>query len=286
MSRNLIVGLAVLVVAVLAWIAIDAFDDGSELADAQVDAPLTTATEDDAVVVEMDPDNDPTSNEAEVVSAATDGAEAEAEVVVDGTERATDSALEGGVPVESATDNANGIIASDEEIEAATVVEGTEAASEDALVAIEEEAETAAAATGEALETTGAEIADTAEATADAVAGATVEATEELAEGTEELEGTESLLAETDAEVVEVPVEGTTADAQAPLTAGDIAVADLPALLTEEGFDPDILVTYVEGSDLDDPTKVSLTDAIEDARDDPTALPTLREQMETEFEIQ
>ena len=193
MSRKLLVGLAVIVVAILAWITIARMDDGTEVADAPVEAPATETADTDATVVETE----------------TDAGEAV----------------------------------------------------EDAADATAETAEDAADATGDAID-------DAADATADAAgdaADATADAADDAADATADAaDDAADATAETD-----VPTD-----------------AELATLLTEDGFEAEPLVAYVEASDLTDAEKADLTARIEAAQDDETLVPALVADMRTEFDVE
>ena len=248
MSRKLLVGLAVIVVIILAWITISRMNDGVETADAPVDAPLTTTEEADEVVVVPDQDAEPETN----VDEAVDGADAE---VLDTETVAVDEVDDAGDALE-------------------TTVDETGDAVDDAADATGEAVEDAGAALDDAADEAEAEIeGETESLTADAdaeVTTTTVPLTDEGAEGTDAAE----------VETTTVPLGTGTATAEVPTD------ADLPELLTEDGFEAEPLIAYVEASDLSDAEKADLTAQIEAAQEDETLVPALVEDMRTQFDVE
>ncbi len=192
MSRNVIVGLAVLVVAVLAFIIVGRLGDAETAADAPVDAPLTTdesTADEEVVVVEPDADADVEANTAEIVD---------------------DTAADTTAPAATETDTT------------APVASDTDTATTD----------TAPAAAG------GAEVTTT-----------------------------------------EVPVETVPAETTAEQ-------ADIATLLTPEGYDPDQVLAYVEGSDLDPAVKATLRSSIEQTRSEPALIPTVLGALRTRLGLE
>lgn len=216
MSRNVIVGLAVLVLVVLAWIAIDRMNDGTEVADAQVDAPLTTtetADGDAAVVPEVT--DEPTSN-ADVAAADVDTAPiVEEPLVGDDAETVAIEPAEGEAAEGADVDLAEG---------SASLVEQGEGAVEQAADATGDALAGAADATGDALETAAEETGEAAEAAGDVAAGAGAEL---AAEGEAvEAETVDGIVADAEAPVSEEEVQAAeAADAEATPEAGDAQVA-------------------------------------------------------------
>ncbi|UWQ20788.1 hypothetical protein [Jannaschia sp. W003] len=272
MSRNVIVGLAVVVVAVLAWIVIARFDDGAEVADAPVDGPLTTEVEGDAVVVDVDPDAEPEANVEAVVDEAAPLTEA-GEDAASSLEEANEVAEEEPqVPADAAPDAADSdAVVLENEV---TVV-GDEAAAEvdEAADEVEAAADAVGDAASDAAAATGAAIENAAEATADAVgdaADATAEAVDDAGEAVEN----------DDPEVVTTTVPITPAEGTVD------ADAEIAELLTPETFDADRLIVLIDESDLDADARTSLRTAVEEARDDPSLVDATIERIRTDLEIE
>ena len=287
MSRNLIVGLAILVVAIFAWIVIGRLGDGEEVADAPVDAPLTTTEEavegTDEVAVVPDPDTQPIANEEAVVEGAEVEVDEAAEAVEDTAGNAADATGDaltdaGEATANFAEDAADATAdAADATVDAAgDAVEATQDAAESATDAAAGAVDDAADATGEAVE----ETADVATDAGDAV-------TEDAAEAGAEVEAAAEEAPLADGEVDGVEAEVTTSTvAIEPIEGADVAAGDRPeleTLLTEEGFDADALTVYVEESDMTDEAKEEMRGAIEEARDDASLVPALIEDARAEL---
>ena len=311
MSRNVIIGLAVLVLVALAWIAIDSMNDGTEVADAPLDAPLTTTeTETDEVAVVPETTDEPTANAEEAVADLDTAPIVEEQIVGEDAEVVE---LE---PVEEAgTELGEGVASLAEEGE--TAVETAAEETGDALAGAAAEVGEAAEAVGDTAAGAGTELAGALDApeaalvetdeAADAADGGAVVPTID-ADGVSDRQpdaGADTIVADdaaTDAEtttativasdepLVEERSDLTTQTVEIGSVVDDTAAVEAPdeiaTLLTPGTFAVEPILAYIEGSDLEDVQKASLRETVEAAGDDPAQVDAAIEELRTTFEIE
>ncbi|MGB3689387.1 MAG: hypothetical protein WBA02_08815, partial [Jannaschia helgolandensis] len=88
--------------------------------------------------------------------------------------------------------------------------------------------------------------------------------------------------ATTGTDAVDATAEAATDGTETPAT----AQADLATVLTPDGFDADALIVYVDESDMNAVAKTTLKAGIEQARDNPTLIPALLEQLKARLGIE
>ncbi|CUH29971.1 hypothetical protein JSE7799_00862 [Jannaschia seosinensis] len=276
MSRNIIVGLAVLVVAIIAWIVIDNLSEPEVAGVDGVDG-VTAPVEEDEVIVEeaivpepVEEVEAPVELEEPVIGDVEITEDAPA--LVDEGEDVTMETLENVETEASEIFDEAGETAED----GVNLIEEGAAETDQALENIESDTtaifDDAAEETGEALDAAGDEIAeetDEALATVDEAAEAVeVEMTEEAAEMGAEVEA-----ATDDEGTVALETETVSAD-ELNITGGDetdsmLGDGDLAELLTPENFNADEVIIAIEESDLDETTRLELLTAVEQARQNP-----------------
>ena len=289
MSRNVIVGLAVLVVAVLAWIVITRTDDVAEAPDAIETEEGVPAT--DPQVVDDGDTDIVVEGDAEFVDGDTESEPTVEEAIAGSTEEAPESEMPDTTEEAEAAADANGgdAVVAEDGAEADATGEPAAAPTEEATADAEPETATTGdsgattgPATDDATEATGTEVTegDTAEAdaatdtdTAPAADAAGTEATETeaTAPGNDTVEAVDAETANATEEAID--------DAAA-------AETDLDTLLTPEGFNAEDLIDVVDQSDLDDAAKADLRTRIEEAEGDRDLVPDVIEELRTRLDVE
>ncbi|WP_299817215.1 hypothetical protein [uncultured Jannaschia sp.] len=273
MSRNVIVGLAVLVVAVLAWIVITRTDDVVETPDAVI-------AEEGIPAADLDVAED---EETEIVI------EGDAEFVEGGAE--AEPTVEEAIADTAEAEPANEMPDTAEEAEAAADANGGEdVVAEDAAEAeaVDAEAGTSAPAADTGTDAAATDDESAADGTdADATTGTDGSATNGAA-ATDDADTTEADATETDTvdpnvEAVDEQTANATEDA---IETAAAAETDLDTLLTPEGFNAEDLIVVVDQSDLSDADKASLRTEIENAEDDRDLVPGVIDELRTRLDVE